>query len=337
VTGDSSINFILAEMTHLRYFCPLIEAANRIGAGSIVFVRKSGKYNCPVTIPRNKSLLEAYSSKLSFELRPIDQFTTNTDLTFLVEGVGTKFVKLPGSTVSLTYMSDFTHLFDGYKDHVCNTVFMSPIFASTYDKEHPNNLYLSSPKYDIVDRLTKNALQVKAELLPGVTDKTVLIFAPRLRDVGKIDLKKLYSDLKMCGITVLFKTRNKDSFRAIRDRVCDHYFEDEEWYPHTSMSLVAACDFVINFSSTAVEECVAFRKPLINFHIKPFEKHFPFLYSHSYCHQMSPAYSFDELKDSIEYMLEESHKQSFLQCWADNELDFPRNSSELLLGRFLGT
>jgi hypothetical protein len=85
-----------------------------------------------------------------------------------------------------------------------------------------------------------------------------------------------------------------------------------------------------------VEECVAFRKPLINFHIKPFEKHFPFLYSYSYCRQMSPAYSFDELKDSIDHMLEESHEQPFLQCWSDNELDFSGNSSELLLGRFLG-
>ena len=41
------MNFLLTEMTFLRYFVPLIVRGNSMGIRSRVFVGSSSKYNCP--------------------------------------------------------------------------------------------------------------------------------------------------------------------------------------------------------------------------------------------------------------------------------------------------
>ena len=40
------INFLLREMTHLRYYVPLIRAAKERGISSTFFIVNCGKYNC---------------------------------------------------------------------------------------------------------------------------------------------------------------------------------------------------------------------------------------------------------------------------------------------------
>ena len=42
-----NMNFLLTEMTFLRYFVPLIVRGNSMGIRSRVFVGSSSKYNCP--------------------------------------------------------------------------------------------------------------------------------------------------------------------------------------------------------------------------------------------------------------------------------------------------
>ena len=42
-----TLNFLLREMTHLRYYIPIIEEGNRRGIKSKFCLMSSGKYNCP--------------------------------------------------------------------------------------------------------------------------------------------------------------------------------------------------------------------------------------------------------------------------------------------------
>ena len=45
------MNFLLMEMTHLRYWMPLVIEGNRRGIQSTFFVAASHKYNCPTRYP----------------------------------------------------------------------------------------------------------------------------------------------------------------------------------------------------------------------------------------------------------------------------------------------
>ena len=61
------INFVLAEMTFLRYFIPLTIEAGKRGIKSKYFLKASGKYNCPWG-GENNSELKSLSSKFNFEI-----------------------------------------------------------------------------------------------------------------------------------------------------------------------------------------------------------------------------------------------------------------------------
>ena len=41
------LNFLLREMTHLRYFIPIVKEGNKRGLQSLFYVIPSYKYNCP--------------------------------------------------------------------------------------------------------------------------------------------------------------------------------------------------------------------------------------------------------------------------------------------------
>ena len=100
------------------------------------------------------------------------------------------------------------------------------------------------------------------------------------------------------GFEILVKTRGKDpALRVLRG---DHYFEDDSWFPHTTMELIKVSDIIINFSSTVTKECIVSKKPLINFHIKPFAKRpMNFLYNYDFCKELANV---DELAESINYL-----------------------------------
>ena len=59
------MNFILTEMTFLRYFMPLIIGGNKRNIKSTVYYHNSGKYNCP---NKNIDSLKALSQKYKFNL-----------------------------------------------------------------------------------------------------------------------------------------------------------------------------------------------------------------------------------------------------------------------------
>ena len=52
-----TFNFLLREMTHLRYFIPIVEEGNARGVKSNFYITHSGKYNCP-NLPWNDDFLK---------------------------------------------------------------------------------------------------------------------------------------------------------------------------------------------------------------------------------------------------------------------------------------
>jgi len=143
------INFILTEMTVLRYFIPLVIESSKRGMKSIFFVGKTGKYNSP---DKPTSFIKLYdlSKKYDFELRKLSDLEDNGWPFFVIEGNESKLLSgFKGKKYSLTYMTDFTSQYEKYIDTVDHVIFPSQFMAEHYKKASQKNLYLGSPKYDI--------------------------------------------------------------------------------------------------------------------------------------------------------------------------------------------
>ena len=108
--------------------------------------------------------------------------------------------------------------------------------------------------------------------------------------------------MRAAGLDIVTKTRGKDLYLDKYARG-DHHFMDFSWQPHDSMELMYVSDLVINFTSTAIKECVLLKKPVINFHIKPFERRLDFLYNYDYCIEMNDRFVQDEIEEAANYLL----------------------------------
>jgi predicted glycosyltransferase len=101
-----------------------------------------------------------------------------------------------------------------------------------------------------------------------MSHKNVLLLYPKLRDINKINVTNIINTLHELDYKIFIKTRGKDpihdvsSFKGI-------VIHDGDWFPHPSIDLMYACDFVINFDSTAIKEAAVLKTPVINYHIKP--------------------------------------------------------------------
>ena len=142
------MNFILKECTFLRYFIPLTIEGNKRNIKSRYFIYSSGKYNCPIT---NKNAIRKLSEKYKFDICEGSDIKLHSGLTFLVEGVGADYLGGQHKKVSITYMTDFTVSYPKYIDKV-DFVILPGKFISDYYKipKSPKNIYLGSPKYDII-------------------------------------------------------------------------------------------------------------------------------------------------------------------------------------------
>ena len=284
------MNFILSEMTFLRYYMPLIIEAKNRGIRSRVFVGRNNKYNNPRAFV---DYIGDLSRVHKFEILDLDEAHKYAGIVFLVEGVEhNKVDNSKTRIVSLTYMTDYSGLYDSYVNKVDHIVLPSKSFAKAYNKNSPKNLYLGSPKYDV--ELNEEEILRKYDLSGS---KKALVIAPRSRDLGNAKLAQIYKTLNSHGLEVLVKTRGKDPLA--RSLHGDKYFTDPSWYPHTTMELIHISDIVVNFSSTAIKECVMLRTPLINFHIKPFEKPLKFLYEYDYCENFGKEFDENQLQNAI--------------------------------------
>ena len=149
------MNFVLHEMTFLRYFIPLIIEGNRRGVKSKMYVYwTSNKYSS--TIKNQKQLLE-FSDKYNFQILDLGDWNSDgdTNLTFFIEGVGTfdgiiiKRNSIDQLFVSITYMADYQNTYENYINICDYILFPSKFFAEEFNTLSEKNLYLGSPKYDV--------------------------------------------------------------------------------------------------------------------------------------------------------------------------------------------
>lgn len=289
-----SFNFVLIGMTQLKYFVPIVIEANKRKIVSRVFFGKCNKYCCPHS---NMYQLQKIAKKYNFELINISKINDYPATTFLVEGDGLEKITYSNKKYSLTYMTDFSVSLNKYIENVNHVIFPSKQFAKYYNVENKKNLYLGSPKYSLSYDSKKEILE-KYQIDDNHRKNALIVF-PRLRDIHKIDLLRLYKDLEDKGYNLIVKSRGKDPIPGnLRG---DYSFLDRSWYPHSTLELLKVADVAINFSSTVIKECIMLEVPILNFHIKPFVKPLEFLYNFDYCKQLKPDYSKAQLADSLEY------------------------------------
>jgi len=299
------MNFALHEMTYLRYFMPIIIEGNKRGISSKMFWVKNAKYNNPEMF---LSFLKQMADEFSFDLLPVSNLGSYDDVMFMVEGIELTNVSKKSKKIVLTSMRDFTVLYPKYIDGVDNVILCSRFFAEHYGFVSEKNIYLGTPKYDVV--LNGVTIRRKYE----IEDKKVaLIIFPRLTymDSAKyLQLLRIYGYLRQMGYTLVVKTRGKD---RVQDKYRgDKYFEDFSWYPHTTQELVKIADIVINFDSTSIKECVMMNCPLINFRIKPI-KRFDFMYNDKYAPCVNMGIGYEDFRGLIKKL----HKDDLSEIFYD--------------------
>tara|TARA_Y100000310_G_scaffold345124_1_gene461999 strand:+ start:2356 stop:3327 length:972 start_codon:yes stop_codon:yes gene_type:complete len=299
------MNFILSEATFLRYFCPIVIEGNRRNVKSNFFINSNNKYNncCSET---NAKQIQLFCKQHNVNLYNINEINNFPGLTFVIEGVDARRINKDTHTiVSITYQSDFTaaQTYQRYYDDVHYNILPSKFIAEYYNVATEKNLYFGSPKYDYVSK--KIDIEKRYSLK---NEKYCLIVFPKLRDATKVNINNIYDNIKKLGYRILVKTRGKDPIRNTEYRG-DHYFEDFCWFPHTTLDLIQISDFVVNFDSTTIKECVLLKKPLINFKCKPFNRTFDFLYKYDYCLDMQSSDGC--FKDKIKTFLAQDYSHNF--------------------------
>jgi len=253
------MNFVLLEMTFLRYFIPLIIEGNKQGISSHMYWAPCGKYNCPAI---NYSLLVDLSNEYKFKLIKIDKLIKINNCVFFIEGVGVDLIDSPNK-LSMTYMTDYQVLWDKYWNKINYCIFPSKHFSQKIKKQDdPKSLHFGSTKYD----LDLDLAEIKNNY--NMSYKNVLLLYPKLRDVNRINVTNIINTLHKLDYKIFIKTRGKDPVRDVSS-FKGTIIHDGKWFPHPSIDLMCACDFVINFDSTAIKEAAVLKTPVINYHIKP--------------------------------------------------------------------
>lgn len=278
------MNFILKEMTFLRYFMPLIIEGNKRNLKSHVYWAPSGKYNCPRKYLSN---LQSLSKEYNFELIEITKPIDREGLVFVVEGVGRDYAQSNKQIkISLAFMTNYMSLWQGYWNEIDFCILPSKYFVETSGiPEDKKFLLLGCPKYD-VELINQNILEKYN--LPN-DKKYAFVLLPKYRDLKRANLKFIYNFLRGKEYKIITKTRGKDDYPGGGD----FNFKDFSWFPHDSMELMKISDLVVNFDSAAIKECVMLEKKVINFRVKPFTPKFLELYHEGYCAKIEKKLSWD--------------------------------------------
>jgi len=304
------MNFLLMEMTHLRYWMPLVIEGNKRGIQSVFYIAPSHKYNCP---HKYESVLAQLVIHHNVLFKDIADVKSAKGLLFSNEKTGVNFVAKAKDTkkVVCTYQTDFIESYKHYIDVADHVLMPSRSIADYYNLHTDKNLYLGIPKYDI--EIDKSSVLNKYSLPKD--GKFATLISPKGRDQAHVDFPNLMACLDMMGYTVLFKSRGKDPVSSTWKQALKsngHYcFLDDSWYPHTTQELLSISDIAINFGSTTVEECVMHNVPLINFDIKPefrngskrpYRVTHDYLYRYGYCVDMNKKFTHAEFAAAITYL-----------------------------------
>jgi len=334
------INFFVREMTHMRYFIPIVQEGNARGIKSVFYVVPSNKYNCPIL---HEISLRNACEQLGVEIREGKDIVSASGVIITSEesGIGLISKNTKAKKISLCYQTDFTISYEKYIDAVDYVVMPSESVAKFYEKTSSKNIFTGIPKYDI--RLNKEKSVKKYNLDPK--KKKVLFMWPKSRDLHKmpIDIIKNFNEL---GWQVVVKTRGKDSLHAstVKDlgENGNVAFSDASWYPHTTQELLSACDLVVNSGSTTIEECVMHEVPLINFDIKPAVRHgrklkhrvpYSFLYDYKFCINLkglNKSFTTDKLAEMVSSLIDVDHSEEFAACKKEWLYDHKSSCKNLL-------
>jgi len=334
------LNFLLREMTHLRYYVPIIEEGNRRGIKSRFLITPSRKYNCPLKHHSvcedimNRYNIEAYDGKKKVE-----------GVLFINENSGLEYTKNVMSEncklVVTTYQTDFTESYSKYYDEADYIMMPSKNIANYYNLHNDKNLYLGITKYD--EPIDKQSVYEKYTNIDK-KKKKVLLMWPKYRDLHKfpIDIIRNFNEL---GWQVLVKTRGKDpvskeTTRDLEDNGnCVFY---DNWYPHTTQELLEISDLVVNCGSTTIEECVMHEVPIINFDIKPEIRHgqvkkhrvtHSYLYDYDFCldlKALDTSFSTQKLKEMIDGIFSKDLITAFKKCKKEWLYDHKNTCKHLL-------
>lgn len=334
-------NFLLREMTHLRYYIPIVKEGNRRGVKSNFCMVPSNKYNCPTKHGGNcKQIMREYN---------IDVFDGTTEdvegFWFVNESSGldiTKEVSKAGKAkiVVTTYQTDFTQCYPKYQEIADHILMPSRNIAKHYGFESDKNLYVGIPKYDTV--FNKEEILEKYSLDPN--KKKVLMMWPKTRDIAKFPID-IIRNFEQLGWQVLVKARAKDPIsERTRTSLIEngHQYFYDGWFPHTSQELLEVSDLVVNCGSTTIEECVMHEVPLINFDIKPEVRHgvkqkyrvtHDYLYNYDFCiniPSLNKNFNTAMLSGMIQALLQKDLKSEFKRCKQEWLYDHKNTCKNLL-------
>jgi len=338
------LNFCLREMTHFRYFAPIVLEGNKQGARSTFYLANSHKYNCP-SIEKNKEQLEEFIVTNSVNLQHISLLSEVKNNIITSEKSCLDAIKASkiDKKVTMTYQTDFTLNYNKFNYQQVYDVIMMPSekIADFYECNTEKNVYFGTTKYDI--RFDAKKILEKYSLDDAT--KKVLFIWPKSRDLHNmpIDIIDNFNEL---GWQVLIKSRGKDPINnKMIKRFVDsgnRVFFDDSWYPHTTQELLEISDLVVNSGSTTVEECVMHDVPLINFDIKPKRRHgrihkhrvtHSYLYDYDYClnlKNLDSSFDTSKLKEMIQAVVGRTKKEHFKQARMDWLHDHKNSSKKLL-------
>ena len=339
-----TLNFLLREMTHLRYFIPIVQEGNQRGVKSIFYVTPSNKYNCP---KRNEVFLLSACKQFDIDIKPASDIVNAGGVIITSEESGLDLIKQNNiaTKVSLCYQTDFVLSYSKYIDTMDYVLLPSEKVANYYGLISNKNIYTGIPKYDVV----LDHKKIFKRYAVREDKKKVLFMWPKSRDLHKMPID-IINNLNELGYQVLVKTRGKDPISASTLKTLqsagNRVFSDTSWYPHTTQELLEICDLVINSGSTTIEECVMHNVPLINFDIKPDTRHgrklkhrvtYDFLYDYDFCLNLkglNSAFNTNKLKDMIRPLVEGDHSKSFKSCrqeWLHDHNNSCKNLLDVIL------
>jgi hypothetical protein len=307
------MNFLLGEMTFLKYFIPLVEEGNKRGIKSKMFCWPTNKYNC---VLKNFEELKRLAKTYSFQVHDVKEISQHEGIVFCTEGVGSKFVDEKKHTVfSIPYGTDYVVMYKDYIDKIDYSIFPSEEYAIHGKTMSDKNLYLGSPKYQI--DLDEDFICQKYGLNRD-SKKAIIIYPDAKYYPAKVDLKFLYSALKSEGYEIIVKTRGKNPIGK-KEHQGDYYLLDSSWYPHTAMEIIKVVDLVVTHeTSSAIKEAVFFRKPFLDMDIKLINKERPvvrdvfrFFYDYNFHRPVTKDESIEEIRSLIRELENENYDDEF--------------------------
>lgn len=319
------MKFAISEMTALKYFLPLVVEGNKRGLRSTLILFRSNKYNCPF-LKEHLEQLKLFSEIYNFTLCESGQDDKTKDVVFYIEGALRDKPICKSKSISLCYSTDFSAGYEKYIDEVDYVVFSSKHLSNYYNKHSEKNLYLGSPKFDC--HLNSNDIIKKYSL--DESKRKATIFYPRTRDIHSCPLQKISTHLKDAGFEIIIKSRMKDAIQENHLSLADKCLYDISWFPHTSLELIKVSDLIINFSSTVIEETTALKKPVINFHIKPFAKPLAFLYDYSFVKNLTVDFSKSEFQSSIDDLCADKNLEDQFAAAKQSLFDTKNSSKDII-------